>query len=70
MNKYLEIKKDLLPDGSPNSAWRRLLLRIQNTWSLTQLAALYSRYCHKSVVFQDRHRVALFHRIPNLVYYR
>lgn len=69
-NPYVELEQDLLPGGVPNTPWRRLLLRIKNTWTLRQLLELYAANHYKTAVFNDKHRTALFNRIPSLIYYR
>jgi hypothetical protein len=69
-NPYVELEQDLLPGGVPNTPWRRLLLRIKNTWTLRQLLDLYAANRYKTAVFDDKHRTALFNRIPSLIYYR
>uniref|UniRef100_A0A383VSK9 Uncharacterized protein n=1 Tax=Tetradesmus obliquus TaxID=3088 RepID=A0A383VSK9_TETOB len=69
-NPFVDIQRDLLPDGKPNTPWRRLKLRIQTTTSLQGLARVYSSSRHKSAVWRPIHAAGILMRLAALQYYR
>ncbi|WIA21397.1 hypothetical protein OEZ85_000613 [Tetradesmus obliquus] len=69
-NPFVDIQRDLLPDGKPNTPWRRLKLRIQTTTSLQGLARIYSSSRHKSAVWRPIHSAGILMRLAALQYYR
>jgi hypothetical protein len=49
-NIFQRVQQDLLPDGTPNTAWRRLMIRINTSPSLPALTELWSKYQPKAAV--------------------